>query len=385
MGMTATTAERTALNDRLKGFAAMPVGMKSTDGSSVDNLRGNGGTKLIDLSVPATGLGGAYIESSVTIHAGAMLSAATHMPTRDLTVGMACGFGGGTLEDLDNDTATGDGLLRGWNNASHTWGEIARLATAEGRSWDLVPIIWDQGSANGTDSYTTFKGKFEAVIGQYAGLCQQTFGMPPTWLWSVSGVFRNVAPSAPPVWHYSQVQMDLANQYGAQIIALNAYELHATDDGHLSATSELLAGELHIWLLAQKVKGIAVPNPIPTATRGTNQIVVSIPKRSDMTLQRQADKYAAGSIDQWGGWQVEGGGAITALASEDLGTTVNITLTTSGTITAVKYMAQVGDVRGVADRYEVRRGEFYLSAGVQSVAVPGRDLRYWLLPFYEVF
>lgn len=289
---------------------------------------------------------------------------------------MAAGVGGAAAENLDADPATGDGSAVSFNNFSHILSEMIRLAGLEDKAIPRVAIPFMQGGGNEGMSEAAYQPIFAGLMGDLIGEVQSQGAEPLIWLYQMNG---DANRGAGELMAPALVQLAWARSNDCIFIATAPYEIF---DGntHLTGDSQLLLSEIAPRLQIDKDKGDPVPNPIPSVSRDTaTQITITIPKRSDMTLSRDAGRYGV-PVDH-GGLEVEGGGSITNVVLANQTTTATLTVTISGTVTHIRNAMQAGVSPNTA--FVTGMTEWFIETGWPSETVSGVDLQHFLPIFRD--
>ena len=186
---------------------------------------------------------------------------------------------------------------------------------------------------------------------------------------------RNSTNASPGNWAVVDDQMDLI-EMGAAALATADYWYPIWDNQvHWDAHGTALAGETLAWAMAEVEagRGWSIIRPRIVSNTGGVLTLSFDSLRDDEQLEIEAaTKYNGEGIDAYLGFQVEGAGA--AITAVDV-TGKRVSITYTGTPTAIKYARQIQDVSGFAgNKYTAHRGLLRTTLRKPSKFFPGEYL-----------
>lgn len=320
--------------------ALMLTGLKRVDGVTVANVA-NPLLNGYDTSVPASGSGPMVVQTSIP--EGAVLACGL-LREGLAPQGIAFQFhdaGGQSIENLDDDGATGTaGITAPWQNGEWWLAEAARVFAGQGSAVRVPRLFLNQGEADVARPRGWWLAAARATLADWTGQIQRLTGQaqaPRLFLQQTGGYMYGADSSL----HDCKLdQLDLVReQAGVLIGPLYPYKIDNADGKgvHKLWSEYVRAYEVGVWAAAEDAAGRSW-NLLPgTAVRVGNRITIPVSVRGDESLTTVSGVYAAyGGDPAHLGLETVGGGTITA-ASVSGGT---IVLDVSGTVTAVRYAMQ---------------------------------------------
>lgn len=267
----------------------------------------------------------------------------------------AHGIPGIAIEEIDDDPATGNtSSTLIWDNMSWYYDELKRVCAAAGR---VLVVRWHDW-LHGTSAKGSERGAYLARLWDYhadfhALLAAKGIDGPAVM---VMGQPAGDANSSNDLWHCRDDVLDFCEQ-GGGILAVCEYWFEIDDNNvHPDARATILMQETRAWQVVEAEAGLPVTirRPRMIQTPGTITLHFNSLRETEHLVMHDAAKYAGAGIDQWGGFELRGGGAvITGL--QLMGHQVRITYT--GAPQTLHYCQQWQDVTALPDnRFVAQRG-----------------------------
>ncbi|MFC3568346.1 hypothetical protein [Paracoccus simplex] len=370
--------------------ALMLTGLRRADGVAIGNVA-NPLLNGYDTAAPAAGSGPMVVQTSIP--EGAVLACGM---LRDGLVGQAVAFqfhdaGGQTIENFDDDPATGSAdLLAPWQNAEWWLSEAARVFAAQGCAVRVPRLFLNQGEADVARPRGWWQAAAEAtvekMIAQIRRLTGQVTPIRP-FLQQTGGYMQGAAANL----HQCKLdQLDFVRaRNGVLIGPLYPYKIDNGDGKgvHKLWSEYVRAYEVGVWAAAEDAAGRPW-NLLPgAASRTGDRIAIPISLREDEALTSAAGLYADyGGDPAHLGLEAVGGGAITAAGVSG----GDILIEVAGPVTAIRYAMQRDptDYRALTDAagcgYGAHRGLIRTTL-TRTVRWGGMDfvIERWL-PSFEV-
>lgn len=370
--------------------AQMLTGLRRLDGIEVLNVA-NPLLTGYDTRVPASGSGPMVVQTSVP--EGAVL--ACGMLREGLAPqGVAFQFhdaGGQSIENLDDDAATGTaGVMAPWQNGEWWLSEAVRVYAAAGSAVRVPRLFLNQGEADVSRPRGWWLAAAGLTLADWRGQIQRLTGQsvaPKLFLHQTGGYMHGAASNL----HDCKLdQLDLVRaENGVLIGPLYPYKIDNADGKgvHKLWSEYIRAYEAGVWAAAEDAAGRSwslLPGP---ATRSGDRITIPVSIRGDESLTSVSGIYTAYGGDPANlGLEVLGGGTITAVSVSG----GNILVDVSGAVTSVRYAMQrvATDYRTLTDAsgcgYGAHRGLIRTTL-TRSVTWGGRsfDVERWV-PSFEL-
>ncbi len=330
------------------------VGTHRSDGAEITNSMGPGQYGY-DRAISATGIadaapGGNQI--GLPFAAFALLNAHRadlNLPQRPSLTG-AHGIGGIPLSSMTPGSVV-------WESFAYWTAQAMTQAAASGRQIRRGWHVFNHGGAGKTFPRGQYRAEWIALQKQTMAHFD-SIGLPqPRYIITLTGGEVNTANDTPGNWAVSDDQLDLI-EMGCAVAGTSDYWYPIYDNQvHWDAHGTALAGETLAWAMAEieAGRGWSITRPRIVSNTGGALVLSFDSLREDEQLAiEDAAKYNGEGIDAYLGFQVDGAGA--ALTGIDV-TGKRVSLTYSGSPTAIKYARQIQDVSGFAgNRYTAHRG-----------------------------